>query len=394
MSARKRCNKKTGCSRSPRCEHPWWLDVTYRKRRYRMNVNEFALARGADHTVVTRQEAEKVWEPLFIAELVAGKDPRRQPAQGTNGELTVAEFLDIYRVRHCEAQRLSMEKLGSKLDVLKQRLGHLPLRELERPGPIEDFKSDLVQARRTNATINRYLAQLRHMINWAIGRELLHQSPFFHKTRNPNGIALLRGENERSRRIYPPEEKKLVTAAQQMRTPVYRYSGAGMQARLEIALDKGLRRGEMLKLQNLDIDWRARPQPVVTIKWGNAKNRRTRKIPLVSPRVVAWLQSRRAVGGPEGYPYGDPRGRYVKSFQTSWITLLALAGITDPEENLDGDLHWHDFRHECGSRYAEQGMDVRRIQYLMGHANLKTTERYLNVNQNLLGEAMRKVMNW
>ena len=60
----------------------------------------------------------------------------------------------------------------------------------------------------------------------------------------------------------------------------------------------------------------------------------------------------------------------------------------------NGDLHWHDLRHECGSRYAEQGMDVRRIQYLMGHANLKTTERYLNVNLNLLGQAMRKVMKW
>ena len=179
-----------------------------------------------------------------------------------------------------------------------------------------------------------------------------------------------------------------------MQTPVYRYAGAVMQARLEIAIDKGLRRGEMLKIQNRDIDWRARPEPVVTIGWGNAKNRRSRRIPLVSPRVVAWLRSRRAVGGPEGYPYGDTRGRYVKSFCTSWETRLALAGITDPERNLDGDLHWHDLRHECGSRYAEQGMDVRRIQYLMGHANLKTTERYLNVNLNLLGQAMRKVMNW
>ena len=385
MSARKRCGKKTGCLKSPRCQHPWWLDVMYRQRRYRMNVNEFALARGADQPVTTKHEAEKVWEPLFIAEIVAGKDPRRAPAKGAHGELSVAEFLDDYRVRHCEAQRLSMEKLGSKLDVLKRRFGHLPLRDLERPGPIEDFKSDLVKAGRTNATVNRYLAQLRHMVNWAIGRELLYKTPFFHRTLNPNGISLLKGENERSRRIYPPEEKKLLSAAMKMRTPVYRYVGAVMQARLEIAIDKGLRRGEMLKMQNRDIDWRARPEPVVTIRWGNAKNRRSRSIPLVAPRVVAWLRSRRAVGGPDGYPYGDTRGRYVKSFYTSWTTLLALAGITDPERNLDGDLHWHDLRHECGSRYAEQGMDVRRIQYLMGHANLKTTERYLNVNLNLLG---------
>ena len=274
------------------------------------------------------------------------------------------------------------------------RYSHLPLRDLERPGPIEDFKSDLVKAGRTNATVNRYLAQLRHMINWAIGRELLYKTPFFHRTLNPNGISLLKGENERSRRIYPPEEKKLLSTAQQMRTPVYRYVGAVMQARLEIAIDKGLRRGEMQKIQNRDIDWRAQPEPVVTIRWGNAKNRRSRSIPLVSPRVVAWLRSRRAVGGPDGYPYGDTRGRYVKSFYASWATLLALAGITDPERNLDGDLHWHDLRHECGSRYAEQGMDVRRIQYLMGHANLKTTEKYLNVNLNLLGQAMRKVMKW
>ena len=132
----------------------------------------------------------------------------------------------------------------------------------------------------------------------------------------------------------------------------------------------------------------------MTIQWGNAKNRRRRDIPLVSPRVLEWLESRRAVGGFDGHPYGDPDGSSVKSFRTSWETLLALADITDSSRELDGDLHWHDLRHECGSRYAEQGMDVRRIQYLMGHASLKTTERYLNVNQKLLGKAMREVMKW
>ena len=61
---------------------------------------------------------------------------------------------------------------------------------------------------------------------------------------------------------------------------------------------------------------------------------------------------------------------------------------------LDGDLTWHDLKHESGSRYAEQGMDARQIHYLLGHAKLKTTERYLNPNVKMLGEAMRKVMKW
>lgn len=393
MAVLKQCKSK-GCRTSPRCSHPWWLDVMHQRRRYRMTVNDFALVRGATRPVTTKQESEKIWEPLFIAEIVAGKDPRRAPALGVSGELTVAEFLVQYRKRHCQAQRLNMETLGPKLDFLERRFGTLPLRELERPGPIEDFKSDLVEKERANATINRYLAHLRHMINWAIGRELLHKSPFYHRTLNPSGIKLLKGENERSRRIYPPEEEQLLVAASQMNTANYWFSGPVMRARLEIAVDKGLRRGEMQKIQNRDIDWRAQPEPLVTIRWGNAKSRRRRDIPLVSPRVVQWLRSRRAVGGPEGHPYGEARGQYVKSFRTSWETLLALAGITDPERKLDGDLHWHDLRHECGSRYAEQGMDVRRIQYLLGHASLKTTERYLNVNQKLLGQAMRKVMKW
>ena len=51
---------------------------------------------------------------------------------------------------------------------------------------------------------------------------------------------------------------------------------------------------------------------------------------------------------------------------------------TDRKRELDGDLHWHDLRHECGSRLAERGVPLHEIQYLMGHATNVTTQRYLN----------------
>ena len=161
-----------------------------------------------------------------------------------------------------------------------------------------------------------------------------------------------------------------------------------------MALDKGLRRGEMLKIKNRDINWKAQPDPILTIQWGNSKIRRRRDIPLTSHRVLTFLTSRRLVGGLDGYPYGLVEDQYTKSFRTAWETLLALAEITDSGKELDGDLHWHDLRHECGSRLAENGMDLRRIQFLLGHSNLETTERYLNPNVKSLGEAMRKVMRW
>jgi integrase-like protein len=81
---------------------------------------------------------------------------------------------------------------------------------------------------------------------------------------------------------------------------------------------------------------------------------------------------------------------YVKSLRAAWEPVLRLAAITDAAKELDGDLHWRDLRHESGSRFADDGMDARHIQMLMGHANLKTTERYLNSDTKRLAEAMTR----
>ena len=77
MAVRKICKPK-GCRGSPRCEHPWWFDVMYDGKRWRMRVDEFALVRGATEPVTSKQTAERVWEPKFLAEIVAGRDPTRE----------------------------------------------------------------------------------------------------------------------------------------------------------------------------------------------------------------------------------------------------------------------------------------------------------------------------
>ena len=44
------------------------------RKRWRMPVNDFALARGATEPVTVKHTAETVWEPRFLAEIVAGRD--------------------------------------------------------------------------------------------------------------------------------------------------------------------------------------------------------------------------------------------------------------------------------------------------------------------------------
>jgi hypothetical protein len=142
--------------------------------RYRMPVDDFALARSATAPVASKEEAAKVWEPKFIAEIVSGKDPRiaPEPKEATERPATVADLLKLYRRRYVDVEPLkSRAGMVSQLNVLSAHLGHLPATALERPDAIEDFKARY--ANRAIATTNRYLARLRHLCNWAIGRDLL-----------------------------------------------------------------------------------------------------------------------------------------------------------------------------------------------------------------------------
>jgi len=54
------------------------------------------------------------------------------------------------------------------------------------------------------------------------------------------------------------------------------------------------------------------------------------------------------------------------------------------------DLYWHDLRHECAYRCLEDGLDVREIQVLLGHAKLEITQRYRNVTDVGVVRSMRE----
>jgi site-specific recombinase XerD len=49
-------------------------------------------------------------------------------------------------------------------------------------------------------------------------------------------------------------------------------------------------------------------------------------------------------------------------------------------------LHRHDLRHEALSRLADEGVPVHELQMLAGHANITTTQRYMNARANSLAD--------
>jgi integrase len=310
--------------------------------------------------------------------------------------MTVAQFLDQYYDRYVVTESLrSIASLRSRLGALKAALGNLPVLELERIDPIEDFKRAYGETRSV-ASVNRTLAILRHAINWGRGRTppVFATSPF-HRF----GVKLkTKAEARRDRRIVPDEERKLLAAADKINCAEHAFSGAQMRDRIVGALETGCRLGEMLKIQNQHVLWDTHQ---IGIPATHTKDAEARRIPFEPRGHLARLLKRRRFLGPKAYVFGGSAGEYQGTIRTAWESLVLLAHGIEPtrtksrgrvnrQELAEIDLHWHDLRHEAACRWLARGLDLRAIQLLLGHADLKTTQRYLNVTDEELRKTMQE----
>ena len=394
MSVRKICKPK-GCRGSPRCDHPWWFDVMHGGKRWRMRVDEFALLRGATEPVTSKQTAERVWEPKFLGEIMAGGDPRIAPTKpDTTSVLTVAEFLDRYQTTYVEAEGLkSAGTVLGHVKALKAALGSLPVTALEKPADISRFKAEYRQGRQV-ATVNRALGVLRAAINWGRFQDppLLSTTPF-HRF----GVTIkARDETKRDRRIHRDEEQRLLAACVTMNSAEHKCAGPAMHDRIIGALETCCRQGEMLRIQNRHVEW---PQHQIVIPGANAKDAENRRIPFDPQGRLAPILKRRAQLGLDAFVFGAPDGEFQDSFKTAWESLLLVAyghetkrvrpgARVDRDKLRQIDLHWHDLRHEGACRLLGDGVDIRIIQLVLGHSDIKTTQRYLNITD----EELRKTL--
>ena len=241
-----------------------------------------------------------------------------------------------------------------------------------RVGEIEDVIADLKAKDRKPATINRYLALLRHMMNWAVGREYLRQTPF--RRGSQALITFEREDNRRIRRVSPDEERALLT-----------HAGPQMQLILITALDSGLRRAEILSLACGDIET---DQHVIHVRPEHAKSKKARVVPMGTSRlqaVVAWLltdgdgQQR----PPEAPLFAKAGDTSMKSFRTAWENTRRRAKLPD--------VWFHDLRSEYASRLVEHGVPLSQVRDLLGHASILTTERYDRQSLDSLKQAAKRL---
>ena len=132
----------------------------------------------------------------------------------------------------------------------------------------------------------------------------------------------------------------------------------------------GLRISELLHLKIVDLDYDAMR---VCIK--NAKGKKDRYVPLAE-RTVDMLRYYLKHYVPEDYVFeGLKGGRYspssVQKFLKKYCEELGIKKKVSP----------HTLRHSYATHLLENGVDIRYIQHILGHASSKTTEIYTHITE-------------
>ena len=384
-----------------RCEHGWWASYQHRGRLYRTS-----LERWANVSIGSKTEAETIWD-RFREAVRDGSFTPDGPME-RNGPMTFAQFAAIYIERYVKANGLaSGDTIEYRMAPILQHFGQKLLAEIK-TADVEDFivklkqparlaKHELIPRVRRPATINRYLSLLRHMFNWAIGREYLERSPFRRGTQTL--IRQQHEDNRRHRRIDRDEERRLLEMAPEYLRPM-----------IVTALDAGLRRGEMLALTWADVD--ARPG-WLRLRGETTKSGKTRWVPVATSRLAGTLEflrldadGQRRLG--DSAVFADEDGAPATFPEAAWHSTILRAHDMQPR-HIGGpqggfrlndecrvalkriNLHWHDLRHEYASRLVECGVPLSQVRDLLGHASIVTTERYDNQRPEALFEAARRL---
>jgi len=234
----------------------------------------------------------------------------------------------------------------------------------------------------SGATINRYTTGLSVLLTSAQKMGVIKEVPFIPRQQEGEG---------RERVLTAEEEQSLIKHFARRRA---------FQDLFLVMLDTGMRIEEACQLRFDDVEdgvIRVRGKATTSTQRGGTKNGKARSVPMT--QRVRKILSRRIADRPEDEVlvfwdcdqrsalHGTPaipakiKRRAQDRFKFWRDNVLKLPN--------DHQLVPHTLRHTFGSRLAQAGADVLRIAKLMGHSDLKMSERYIHMNTDDLERDIR-----
>ena len=176
---------------------------------------------------------------------------------------------------------------------------------------------------------------------------------------------------------------ELLTACNTRKSGKPEASIVAQRDRLAIGLlvAAGLRRREAVNLKFSDIQLQPVGEKMRTVLNVKGKGAKDRIIP-ISDQLANALSAWGAVVGGTGYVLRS-LGRSTKLGES--MTTTALYNLVQKRGSMIGKakLQPHDLRRTFAQLGYEAGVSITQISTLLGHANLETTQRYLNLQIDL-----------
>jgi len=271
--------------------------------------------------------------------------------------VTFIRLAEIYLEDYAKTNKRSWRTDGSYLKAMKEYFGARPVEEIT-AFDMEKYKARRLEEGVKKSTVNRCLAILKRMFNLAIAWGHMKENPM-------KGVRLFCEKDNFKERILTPEEevRLLETCAPHLREIII------------LAVNSGLRRGEILGLRWQDIDFDNR-----ILKVERSKSGKQRFIEMNSAVVELLRQHRMKNPGP-GHVFLNPKtGAPRREVKTAFAAACRRAGIKD--------LRFHDLRHTFATRLIEAGVDIVTVRDLLGHSSVRLTERYTHSKSELKRRAV------
>lgn len=211
-------------------------------------------------------------------------------------------------------------------------------------------------------TVRLELALLSHLYTVAIQEWSM---PLEHALKN---IKKPRPGPGRERRLVGDEEARLMAALER---PEARSAKVWLEACIRLALETGMRAGEILSL-----DWGQVNLSQGVVRLNMTKNGSARSVALSHAAVDTFQHLPRHIGGRVIPNFHDTSG-----LDRAFKRLCNAAGVDN--------FHFHDLRHEAASRLAPH-MPVQTLAKVMGWKTLQMAMRYYNPTEQELVETVRR----
>lgn len=260
-------------------------------------------------------------------------------------------------------------------------------------------------------TVRKHLNMIRPFFSWAFAVRLVSADQYLQlkSVRDPRGASAVSLPNP-----YAKAELQEFWAALAKALPLLPSQGAGSHAirrwlqgkgpwrrvarhamRLQVdaivhlALDCGLRRGEIFRLSLDDLHY-DNEYLVVT---GAAKNpdgtHKLREVPFTASArqsVAQWLEFRALMRCPHSRPWVSCYGPLTYSHPMYFRRLEELLRVV-----VGPGWELQRFRHTCGTNWLRAGAALEDVSKLLGHASLQQTLGYAEITKGDLSKRLGKI---